>query len=68
MNSPDDPVPDTCAKALEHCEVKEEKPKKPWGEDKGLMKFLTLRTQYGKTLPLVLCGHGSLALTPQGQA
>jgi site-specific recombinase XerD len=28
------------AKALANCEVKEEKPKKPWREDKGLMEFL----------------------------
>ena len=28
------------AKALAHCEVEEEKPKKPWREDKGLMEFL----------------------------
>lgn len=28
------------AKALANCEVKEEEPKKPWREDKGLMEFL----------------------------
>ncbi len=28
------------AKALATCEIKEEKPKKPWREDKGLMEFL----------------------------
>ena len=28
------------AKALENCKVKEEKPTKPWREDKGLMEFL----------------------------
>ena len=28
------------AKALANCEIKEEKPKKPWREDKGLMEFL----------------------------
>ena len=28
------------AKALANCEVKEEKPTKPWREDKGLMEFL----------------------------
>lgn len=28
------------AKALANCEVKEEKPQKPWREDKGLMAFL----------------------------
>jgi integrase/recombinase XerD len=28
------------AKALANCEVEEEKPKKPWHEDKGLMQFL----------------------------
>jgi site-specific recombinase XerD len=28
------------ARALTHCEVKEEKPQKPWREDKGLMEFL----------------------------
>lgn len=28
------------AKALANCEVKEDEPKKPWREDKGLMEFL----------------------------
>jgi integrase/recombinase XerD len=28
------------AKALANCEVKEDEPKKPWREDKGLMDFL----------------------------
>ena len=28
------------AKALANCEVKHEKPSKPWREDKGLMEFL----------------------------
>jgi integrase/recombinase XerD len=28
------------AKALANCEVKEDQPKKPWREDKGLMEFL----------------------------
>jgi site-specific recombinase XerD len=28
------------AKALANCEVKEDEPKKPWSEDKGLMEFL----------------------------
>jgi site-specific recombinase XerD len=28
------------AKALANCEVKEEKPQKPWRDDKGLMEFL----------------------------
>jgi integrase/recombinase XerD len=28
------------AKALANCEVKEDEPKKPWHEDKGLMEFL----------------------------
>jgi site-specific recombinase XerD len=28
------------AKALTHCEVKEEEPQKPWRENKGLMEFL----------------------------
>jgi integrase/recombinase XerD len=28
------------AKALANCEIKEEKPKKPWREQKGLMDFL----------------------------
>ena len=28
------------AKALANCEVKDEKPKRPWREDKGLMEFL----------------------------
>jgi integrase/recombinase XerD len=28
------------AKALANCEVKEEKPKKPWHQDLGLMQFL----------------------------
>src|SRR5690348_18391570 len=28
------------AKALANCEVKEEKPRRPWQEDTGLMEFL----------------------------
>jgi integrase/recombinase XerD len=28
------------AKSLMNCEVKEDEPKKPWREDKGLMEFL----------------------------
>jgi hypothetical protein len=28
------------AKALANCEVKDETPKKPWREDRGLMEFL----------------------------
>jgi integrase/recombinase XerD len=28
------------AKALANCEVTEEKPTRPWREDKGLMEFL----------------------------
>ena len=28
------------AKALANCEVKEEKPHRPWQEDTGLMEFL----------------------------
>jgi site-specific recombinase XerD len=28
------------AKALANCEIKEDEPKKPWREDKGLMEFL----------------------------
>lgn len=28
------------AKALANCEIKDDKPKKPWREDKGLMEFL----------------------------
>ena len=28
------------AKALANCEVKEDEPKNPWREDKGLMEFL----------------------------
>ena len=28
------------AKALANCEIKDEQPKKPWREDKGLMEFL----------------------------
>ena len=28
------------AKALASCEVKQDEPKKPWREDKGLMEFL----------------------------
>jgi len=28
------------AKALANCEVEEEKPKRPWREDHGLMEFL----------------------------
>jgi hypothetical protein len=28
------------AKALANCEGKDEKPKKPWREDQGLMEFL----------------------------
>ena len=27
-------------KALANCEVKDEKPKRPWRDDKGLMEFL----------------------------
>jgi hypothetical protein len=28
------------AKALANCEIKDEKPKRPWREDKELMEFL----------------------------
>jgi hypothetical protein len=28
------------ARALENCKIKEEKPTKPWRENRGLMEFL----------------------------